>query len=66
MPSALSLHPHPIEVWAGIRGGGVRVTGRALLTDNVALDGGEGRLRPQIGAALEEIGDVAHTLPAYH
>ena len=62
----LLAHPHPIEERARADGIGVRATRNPPLTDNVALDGGEGRLRRQIGAELEKIGDVAHTLPAYH
>src|SRR5208282_6391904 len=59
--SAVSVsNAYAIEVRAGVRGGGVRVTGRAGLADNVALDGGEGRLRRQIGTALEIIRSRVH------
>ena len=35
------------------------------MTDNVALNCREGRLRTKVGVALQEVGDVTHTLPAY-
>jgi len=51
-PTLHLLHADAIEIGAAIRGGGVRVTGAAGLTNDVALDGGERRWR-SIGAALE-------------
>src|ERR1019366_2751000 len=57
---------YAIEVRAGVRGGGVRVTGRAGLADDVALDGEECRLRRQIGAALEIICDTTHAFPSHN
>ena len=59
------LDADAIKIRAGVRSGGVRVTRRADLADDVALDGGECRLRRKIGAALEIIRSRVHTLPAY-
>src|SRR5579864_640951 len=54
--SAISVsNAHTIEVRRCTSSIGDRVTRRAGLADNVALNGGEDRLRRQIGDALKEI-----------
>src|SRR5579862_8163536 len=56
------LHADAIEERAMADCVGVRVTGCAGLAKDVTPDGGEGRLRCQVGVALEEVGSIAHTL----
>ena len=56
-----SLHADPVEVWAAIGRGNVRVTGRTGLANEVALNGSEGR---KIGATLEIVRPCIHALPS--
>lgn len=63
--ATLLLHADAIEIGTAVGRGCIRVTRRARLTDDVALNSCERRLRRKIGAALEIIRSRVHTLPSH-
>ena len=61
--ATLLRNTHPIKIRAAVRGGGVKKTRRAGLTDDVAGQTGEGRLGRKVGGALEKVASRARALP---
>ena len=62
----LMAHPHAIKERAGADRIGVRVTRRAGLAEDVALNSDLGRLCPKIGAAFDKIRPCVHALPCHY
>jgi len=58
------LHPNAIKIWRWVCGAGVGKSGYVVgLTEQIALDSDECRLRSKVCAALEKVPLGNHALP---
>ena len=59
------MHTDSIKECPAVRRRCVQITRRAGLTNDVALNGGEGLLHVEIGATLEIVNSSVHALPSH-
>ena len=58
------LHADAVEIWPAVGHDGVRLTGRAGLTNDVALAGCKGQWRGEIAAALQIVSSYVRAMHA--